>query len=136
MQNSIPQEALNELFYVEFSNGGSAFITFQKFQELTESLKTKVLPGSVTNIAKVKSLSDQKVNLDSLVFELKSATSILQSLVNQAFLLDENSQQYIELMNNISYFIHRDIIEVARRKVSELNSVMEYEEDLKKESKC
>ncbi len=119
----------NELIYIEFEKGQSDFITPEELKTISGPVKKREFEGNLVSIKKFKPLKDQSFQLDELVFELKTNVSILNSLVKSSFDLDEKPREYVELLNNISIFIHSNIIEIANIKLNELNSVLEFEEN-------
>lgn len=129
MEHTKQTSNLNELFYVEFEKGQTDFITSEKLKSISEDLKKRDFEGKIVSLKKFKPLAQQKDEISDLHFNLRTNTQLLEALIDRAYKLEENSSDYVDLMNNISHFIHSNIIAIAQRKLSELNSVLELEEN-------
>lgn len=118
------------LVKAEFNNGAVDYLTDDQLSRISEICKGEYIEeikGEIESIKTVESFSNQSSAISGLYYELRQSVEILQHLVSAVYKLDVNSKEYGDALNNISYFIHRNIIDESKRVVDELNSVLEYE---------
>lgn len=116
-----------KLFKAEFTDGAVDYLTDDQLSRISEICKEEFIKGEVKSIQPVNNLSDQRGAINGLYFELMQSVEILQHLLSSVYKLDVNSKEYKDALNNISYFVHRNIIDESKRVIDELNSVLEYE---------
>lgn len=121
-------QTAKKLFKAEFSNGAVDYLNQDQLTRINEISKGESIKGNIESIKQVKPLSEQKCNISDLYFELQQSTEILISLVGEAYRLERDKlPRYRDVMEHISYFIHRNIIDVSKKIVGELDSVLENE---------
>lgn len=123
-------QTAKKLFKAEFTDGAYDYLKDDQLSRISEICKGEYIEeikGEIESIKTVESFSNQIGAISSLHYELRQSVEILQHLVSAVYKLDVNSKEYGDALNNISYFIHNNIIDESKRVVDELNSVLEYE---------
>ncbi len=113
-----------DLYLVSFQNSCIVY-TDEAMRDLEKPLLASD-NNQVQSVRKVKPLSEQRSELDSLTFELKMNSQILESLVQKLYDLKDDSKEYVDALENISFFVHHNIIDLTTEKIADLNSVLEY----------
>lgn len=116
----------DNLFLVSYNSTCQLF-TSDEMNKLEKPFIKSDLQGKINSIKQVSPINEQRSELDSLTFELKMNSQILESLVQKLYKLEDNSKEYIDALENISFFVHHNIIDLTKEKIDVLNSVLEYE---------
>lgn len=132
-QNSTSNIQSGKLLRIDFDNYFDVIDAAKAKETISEILNTHASLGTDISIRNLFPLGEQKILLEDLQFELKRNTEILQVLIDAVFKLDDNSKEFLDMMNNISLFIYTNIKDVVEKKLHDLNEVLEYEENRRSE---